>query len=473
MSETKAIDLAAPLPSNADLEAKVLGFILERGIRPEIADALGKPETFALEAHQLIYKAILALEAANTPVSVTTVWQAMQREGTSARIEGQVALFALQHRAEPSVDLAEDYAKKLRDIAYRRNLILELRSALQEAQDGRLKGEEVAARHDERLLALNQGIDLEKGFRHHSEAGAELYSEYERLWREGKTDGISTGLKNLDAKLRRWRAPNLIVAAAPTAAGKSAFALAIALNVLEQGKAVAIYSAEMSEFEVKERWLNMKTGINSGTIERRETNSETFPRIKAHLDEVAGLPLYVYDQAGVTPSILRRKARQRCKRDKIDLLIVDYLQLLEAEGRRENRTQEVGAISRALKALAKDLNLPILALAQLNREAEQDRPSMRHIRESGAIEQDADVVMLIHRPEARNENKMDWPSDAGEPPLGYGKIGFWQGKAEVIIAKQRNGPTGSAFLSFDAARMLFSDLPPAGAEPAATESTPY
>jgi replicative DNA helicase len=294
--------------------------------------------------------------------------------------------------------------------------------------------------------------------------------------RDGKLSGIATGLRDLDTKMGGLQPSDLIIVAGRPGMGKTALATNIAYNVAKAHRAevqadgtmksvnggiVGFFSCEMSAEQLATRIIAERTGIPSSTIRRGGITEGDFEKIRDYSIELQSLPFYVDETGGLSISQLTARARRLKRQKGLDLLVVDYIQLLQGSGRRtDNRVQEVTEITTSLKALAKELNVPIIALSQLSRQVESrddKRPQLSDLRESGSIEQDADVVMFVFREEYYLANK--------EPRAGTPEYEKWQldmslvhGKAEVIIGKQRHGPTGTVELQFEASLTRFGDL---------------
>src|SRR6266567_6405209 len=294
--------------------------------------------------------------------------------------------------------------------------------------------------------------------------------------REGKLSGLATGLKDLDVKMGGLQPSDLIIVAGRPGMGKTALATNIAYNVARAHRAeiqadgtsksinggiVGFFSCEMSAEQLATRIIAERTGIPSSTIRRGGITEADFEKIRDYSIELQSLPLYVDETGGLSISQLTARARRLKRQKGLDLIVVDYIQLLQGSGKRsDNRVQEVTEITTSLKALAKELNVPVIALSQLSRQVESrddKRPQLSDLRESGSIEQDADVVLFVFREEYYLQNK--------EPKPGSPEHEKWQlemelalGKAEVIIAKQRHGPTGTVPLQFEGQFTRFSDF---------------
>ena len=272
--------------------------------------------------------------------------------------------------------------------------------------------------------------------------------QLDSLWLNQTHEGISglpTNFAELDQLTSGLQPTDLIVVAGRPAMGKTAFALSMGLNVARSGKAVAIFSLEMSSGQLVQRLISTSAGVPASQIRSGKFEKETWTAIRKAANEFADLPIFIDDTPSITVSELRSKARRLKSRQGLDLLIIDYLQLMSGSSG-DNREQEISQISRSLKALAKELSIPILALSQLNRDVEKradKRPNPSDLRESGAIEQDADIIMFLYRDEVYTKEKCTKP-----------------GIAEVIISKHRNGPTGMVELLFESTYVRFRDKKP-------------
>jgi replicative DNA helicase len=294
--------------------------------------------------------------------------------------------------------------------------------------------------------------------------------------RDGKLSGIATGLRDLDSKMGGLQRSDLVIVAGRPGMGKTALATNIAYNIAKAQRAeiqadgtsksvnggiVGFFSCEMSAEQLATRILAEQTGIASSLIRRGGINQDEFEKIRDYTIQLEHLPLFVDETGGLSISQLTARARRLKRQKGLDVLVIDYIQLLQGTGRRaDNRVQEVTEITTSLKALAKELNIPIIALSQLSRQVENrddKRPQLADLRESGSIEQDADVVLFVYREEYYLQNK--------EPKPGTVEYEKWQTemslahrKAEVIIGKQRHGPTGTVKLQFDGQFTRFSDF---------------
>jgi replicative DNA helicase len=375
---------------------------------------------------------------------------------------------------------AQDYGRTIYDLSLRRDLIGIGEDMVNVAYDAPVDFAPRAQIEDaeRRLYELAESGRYDGGFQRFSQALTVAVDMAAKAFqRDGKLSGIATGLRDLDVKMGGLQQSDLIIVAGRPGMGKTALATNIAYNVARayrgevqadgttkavNGGVVGFFSCEMSAEQLATRIIAERTGIPSSTIRRGGITEGDFEKIRDYSIELQSLPFYVDETGGLSIAQLMARARRLKRQKGLDLLVVDYIQLLQGSSRRssENRVQEVTEITTSLKALAKELNVPVIALSQLSRQVESrddKRPQLADLRESGSIEQDADVVLFVFREEYYLANK--------EPRAGTPEYEKWQldmslvhGKAEVIIGKQRHGPTGTVELQFDAAVTRFGDL---------------
>ncbi len=431
-------------PQNIEAEQSVLGSLL---IDPDAiirVITILRPEDFYRETHQLIYAAILDLHERRMPADLITVVDELQRREQLETIGGAAYLTSLINAVPTSIHV-EHYARIVERAAVLRRLI---QAASQIAQLAYTSEDEVDVIIDqaEQILFEVSHRRITRSLVPISEIVKAYYERIEFLVEhQDETLGVPTGFVDLDRLLGGLQPSDLIIIAARPGVGKTSLALSIAANAaLRHNAVVALFTLEMSGEQVVQRMIASNTGIDSqrlrlGRIEDIEWDE--FTRASATLSDSA---IFIDDTPSPSPMEIRTKARRLAAEYDLDLIIVDYLQLMQSGRRRlENRVQEISYISRSLKALARELNVPVLALSQLSRavEARQDKvPILSDLRESGSIEQDADVVMFIYRDEIYDENT-DRPNIA-----------------DIIIAKHRNGPTARISLHFDPSLTRFSDL---------------
>ncbi len=467
-------------PHNIEAEQGLLGAILvNNDAFYRVSDFL-EPKHFFEPIHQLIFETSASLIRAGkiaTPVTLKTFVPAETDIGGMT-----VAQYLARLAAEATTIInAQDYGRTVYDLSIRRDLIRVGEDMVNVAFDAPVDFAPRAQIEDaeKKLYDLAESGRYDGGFQKFSQAltvavdmAAAAYS------RDGNLSGLASGLREMDTKMGGLQPSDLIVLAGRPAMGKTALATNIAFNIAQKwrgeiqpdgqmksvdGGVVGFFSLEMSSEQLATRILAERTGISSSSIRRGDISERDFDKIRDHSIEMQNLPFYVDDSGGLSISQLTARARRLKRQKGLDLLIIDYIQLLSGSGKRsDNRVQEITEITTGLKALAKELSVPIIALSQLSRQVESrddKRPQLSDLRESGSIEQDADVVLFVYREEYYLQSK--------EPRPGTPEHEKWQldmslvhGKAEVIIGKQRHGPTGTINLQFDASVTRFGDLAP-------------
>ena len=477
-----APDPAAPAyrtaPHNIEAEQSVLGAILVNNDAFDRVSDFLKPEHFFEPLHQAIYDTSASLIRAGkvaTPVTLKTFLPA------DLDIGGMTAGQYLARLAAEATTIinAHDYGRTIYELALRRDLIRIGEDMVNVAFDAPV---DFAPRNqieeaERRLYELAEAGQYDGGFQRFSQAmKVALDMAANAYRRDGRLSGIATGMRALDGKMGGLQSSDLIIVAGRPGMGKTALATNIAYNIARahrdelqadgrrktvDGGIVGFFSCEMSAEQLATRILAEQTSIASSTIRRGGITEAEFGKIRDHTIELQHLPLYVDETGGLSISQLAARARRLKRQKGLDVIMVDYIQLLQGSGRRsDNRVQEVTEITTSLKALAKELNVPVVALSQLSRQVENrddKRPQLSDLRESGSIEQDADVVLFVYREEYYLANK--------EPRPGTPEHEKWQldislvhGKAEIIIGKQRHGPTGTVELQFEGQFTRFSDL---------------
>jgi replicative DNA helicase len=434
-------------PQNLDAEESVLGaMMLSTGAIAAVSEVLsGDGREFYRESHAKIYRAALALYAKGEPVDAITLVDELDERGELEDAGGKVRIHELAALVPASAN-AGHYAQIVKEAATLRGLI---RAGGEIARLGwERPGEtsELVDRAEQLLFDLSQ----EKAISEFSHIEALLKESFERITQlyESGADvtGVPSGFRDLDRVTSGFQEGNLIIMAARPSMGKSALGLGVALNLaVRRNIPVGLFTLEMSKSEVTQRLMCSEAKVESQRLRTGKLSADDWPRLTAACDKLAKAPIYVDDTGSITMMEIRSKARRlKSKHPDLGLIIVDYLQLMTSGTTAENRVQEVSQISRSLKVLARDLDVPIIALSQLSRAVEQrhdKRPILSDLRESGSIEQDADIVMFIYRDEYYN-----------------GEESEQQGLAEVIVAKHRNGPTDTVKLSFLKRYAKFSDL---------------
>lgn len=423
--------MSRELPANLDAEQCVLGAMLLNA--DAIADALEtcSADDFHSPKHRLIFAAMVSLYSRGEPVSVTTVLEHLDRDDRWLNNREPAYLNTLQIQA-PSRSTAGHYGRMVRKCSLLRQLI-EVGSEITEL--GFMPTDDVDSVLDraETMLFAVADRRASKGLRHISELLAETIDVVEQRF-NGVSLGVPTGYLDLDQHLLGLQPSNLVVIAARPSMGKSALALGIAAQAQERTKLpVAVFSFEMSDDELTERMISSDASIDSVTLRSGRLSDGEWTRFATSVGRLRDAYLYVDDDPTTTVMGMRAKARRLKAQHGLSLVIVDYMQLMETHAKRENRQAEVAEISRGLKIMARELNVPVVAMAQLSRALElrsDKRPMLSDLRESGAIEQDADVVLFIYRDEVYYPTSPD------------------AGLAEIIVAKHRNGPTGTVKLAW-------------------------
>jgi replicative DNA helicase len=410
------------------------------GAVSEILDA----GDFYRESHSKIYRAALALYAKGEPVDAITLVDELEERGELEDVGGRVRIHELAALV-PATANAAHYARIVREMATLRGLI---RAGGEIARLGwERPGDttDLVDRAEQVVFDLSQSR-VSTEFSHIEALLKESFERITALYEAGaEITGIASGFRDIDRLTSGFQPGNLVIVAARPSMGKSALGLGMAANLAVRFETpVALFTLEMSKAEVTQRLMCSEAKVESQRLRTGKLAPDDWPRLTAACDKLAKAPIYVDDTGSITMMEIRSKARRLKSREpSLGLIIVDYMQLMTSGVSAENRVQEVSQISRALKILARDLDVPILALSQLSRAVEQrhdKRPILSDLRESGSIEQDADLVIFIYRDEYYNED-----SDQ-------------QGLAEVILAKHRNGPTDSVKLSFLKRYAKFADL---------------
>jgi len=434
-------------PQNLDAEESVLGaMMLSPGAIAAVSEVLAPDgREFYRESHGKIYRGALALYAKGEPVDAITLVDELDERGELEDVGGKVRVHELAALVPASAN-AGHYAQIVKETATLRGLIRVGGEIARLGWERPGETPELVDRAEQILFDLAQ----EKATSEFSHIEALLKESFERITQlyESGADvtGIPSGFRDLDRITSGFQEGNLIVMAARPSMGKSALGLGVAANLAVRKEVpVALFTLEMSKSEVTQRLMCSEAKVESQRLRTGKLSADDWPRLTASCDKLAKAPIYVDDTGSITMMEIRSKARRlKAKQPDLGLIIVDYLQLMTSGTNAENRVQEVSQISRSLKVLARDLDVPIIALSQLSRAVEQrhdKRPILSDLRESGSIEQDADIVMFIYRDEYYNGEESDQ-----------------QGLAEVIVAKHRNGPTDTVKLSFLKRYAKFSDL---------------
>jgi replicative DNA helicase len=452
MSTVSDYSLDRGLPASPEAERSILGAILlDNSLQNEALSTL-KSEHFFLDAHRRIYQRIVDLSESNRPIDLITLTEELLKNKELEAVGGAGYLASLTDGV-PRRSSVEHYVRIVRDKAMLRNLIHAANGVISQALEQATTASEVIDAAESSIFNISEERSGGQLTDIKSIAMESFGGDLDKLFqRGGRITGLETHYADLDELTSGLQPSDLIIIAARPSMGKTAFAVNIAENAAVQGgKSVAVFSLEMSKEALLNRMLCSQARVDGHKMRTGFLGREDIGKLRQALDKLIQAPVYIDDTPGISLTELRAKARRKkMDKDGLDLIVVDYLQLMSATapgGRRyENRTQEVSAISRGLKAIAKELKVPVIALSQLSRAPEQrggkdQEPKLSDLRESGSIEQDADVVMFIYRPEYYDRNN---------PEL--------EGKAKIILAKQRNGPTDTIQLAFVKGSTRFETL---------------
>jgi replicative DNA helicase len=432
-----------PVPYDVQAEEAVLGsLLLDRDAIIKIAPFL-RPEDFYREAHGWIYAAVLDLYARREPPDPVTLSSELDRSGRLEQIGGDSYLVNLVNRTPTSVHI-EYYAHIVERTSVLRRLISaggEI-AALGYSEDKETA--QVLDKAEQLLFAISQRTST-KDFASIEQVLNEYYDRIEAIQHSpGSVIGVPSGFHDMDEVTGGLQKSDLIIMAARPGVGKTSLSLGIAHNAAARGSRVGVFSMEMSREQLVQRLLAVETGVDSQRLRLGYLNDEEWQLVSDAIGRMAQMPIFIDDSAGLTIHEVRSKARRLEAESGVDLLVIDYLQLMQGTSRRDgNRVQEVSEISRGLKVLARELNIPVIACAQLSRAVESRTnhvPMLSDLRESGSIEQDADIVMFIHREEMYNPDTEK------------------KGIAEIHIAKHRNGPLTTIPLRFFNRTTKFADL---------------
>jgi replicative DNA helicase len=439
-------------PHNIEAEQSILSAILiENNTLPEVLEILSDQD-FYREAHRKIFKAMVELFERNEPADLVTLTNLLKKRGQLGSLGGASYLAELVDTVPMAVNAAH-YAKIVQEKASLRRLIEQAASITTRCFEDKGDVEEILDFAERSIFDISEN-KIKPSFYVLGDILTDTYKAVEEAY-ENKVlvTGVPTGFRGLDEKTSGLQPGDLIVIAGRPSMGKTALALNIARNAsLETGEPAAIFSLEMSKEQLSLRMLSAEARIDSSRMRGGFLSERDLARINRAAGALYDIPIYIDDSPAISALEIRAKTR-RMKMDKgVGLVVVDYLQLMRGRASAERRDLEISEISRSLKALAKELNLPVVALSQLNRKVEDrtnKRPVLSDLRESGAIEQDADVILFIYRDEVYHKEE-DNPN---------------KGIAELILAKQRNGPIGAVKLAFLETYTRFEDLAPRGESP--------
>ncbi len=432
-------------PQNLEAEESVIGAMLLSATAIGAVTEVVEAGDFYRESHGTIFRAALGLYGKGEPVDAITLANELDERGELERVGGTAKIAELAATV-PATSNAEHYARIVKEMATLRGLVRVGQEIQRLGQTRPGETTDLVDRAEQMVFELAQER-VSGDFAHIHDLLNESFARIMHLYEAGvDVTGVPSGFRELDKLTSGFQPGNLVIIAARPSMGKSALALCTAANLAVRHETpVALFTLEMSKSEVTQRLMCSEAKVESQRLRSGRLAQDDWPRLTAACDKLMKAPIYVDDTGSITMMELRSKARRLKSREpKLGMIIVDYLQLMTSGSNPENRVQEVSQISRQLKVLARDLEVPILALSQLSRAVEQrhdKRPILSDLRESGSIEQDADLVAFVYRDEYYNGEE----SDA-------------QGLAEVILAKHRNGPTDAIKLSFLKRYAKFTDL---------------
>lgn len=431
------------MPQSPEAEQAVLSaMFFERESIFEAVQIL-KMEDFYRQDHGILYQSILELNEKGQPIDLITVSEKLRKDGNLEKSGGLTYLAQLAGNAVSAANVPY-YANIVKEKAMLRELIRVTTNLSNRGYQAAEEADHLLDDAERMIMELSQG-KIKKGLTIIGDVVQDTISRLEYLYnkKDGLT-GLTSGFTDLDKVTSGWQNSDFIIIAARPAMGKTAFCLNMAQNgAIATGQPIAVFSLEMSKEQLVQRMVSSAAEIDQQKLRTGRLQEEDWSTLINTIGPLAEAPIYIDD----TPSISVREVRAKTRRLKAEkglaLIIIDYLQLMSGNGRSESRQQEVSQISRSLKALARELNVPVIALSQLSRSTEQSadkKPSLSHLRESGSLEQDADIVMFIHRDEYYNPDSEQ------------------KGIAEIIIAKHRNGATGTVELSFRKEFVKFGNL---------------
>src|SRR2546422_48674 len=439
--------LERPLPHYLDAERGILATILiSNSTIVRVQEKGLKGEHLFLPQHRQLFEAMQRLDEQQKPIDLLTLTDELRTQG---RLEeaGGTAYIAQLLDGMSRVSNVEHYVQIVREKAILRNLIYAAEAVTLQAMEASESVDEILDHAESSIFALAEDR-IRAGLIPVKNIVRDNFERLERIFREGKSvTGVPTGYTTLDRQTSGLQPSELIILAARPSQGKTALALNLAENIgIRGGLPIAIFSLEMSKESLLQRIVASVAQIDSHKFRTGKINQSDWREMTEALGTISGSPIWIDDSGAISVLEIGAKARRLKRETGLSLLIVDYLQLITARGRFGNRTEEVSSISRSLKALAKELKVPVLVLSQLTRapEREERGPQLSDLRESGAIEQDADVVLFIHRP---SFFKLDAPPEERD-------------KAEILIAKQRNGPTDKVNFVFRSRFTRFEEAAP-------------
>lgn len=430
-------------PHNLDAEKSVLGsIILDKEALIEVLEVL-KADDFYSQMHKIIYEAVKELYQRNEPVDILTVSEVLKKGKTLEMVGGRAYLGHLSSTV-PSTSNVGHYAKIVEEKAVLRRLIDASSQITDKGYQEKTEPNAILDFAEQKIFEISQKRE-KKGFTAIRDVLWENLKSIDEVSKmDGSITGLTTGFTDVNARTSGLQKSDLVMIAARPSMGKTAFCLNVAHNAATKGKgSVAIFSLEMSKEQLSQRLLSAEAMVTIQKIRNGGLSSSEWDKIYMAIDVLSKANIFIDDTPGITSLEIKNKCRRLKAEKGLDLIIIDYLQLMSADGKAESRQQEISGISRSLKNLAREMDCPLIALSQLSRAPEMradHRPILSDLRESGSIEQDADVVMFLYRDEYYNPDTTEKP-----------------GICELIIAKQRNGPTGTVEMAWRGEYTKFVD----------------
>ncbi|MGI6681338.1 MAG: replicative DNA helicase [Bdellovibrionota bacterium] len=434
-------------PHSYEAEESVLGGILVDNFTINAAMEILKPSDFYKRAHFKIFEAMISLTERSEPIDAITLSEELKRYNVLEECGGLEMISRLASSVPSAANVAY-YSDVVKNFSIRRAAIHEASEVINNAFDTEKNLDEFIDETEQRILSIADE-KTDKAFTHIGDIAQDALQLVERLYDKKKSvTGVPSGFNKLDDLTAGFQKSSLFILAARPGVGKTAFALTIAQNVaLREELAVGIFSLEMSKEELFMRMLSSEARVSNSKLKTGKFPESDFPKIVNAASRLTDAPIYIDDTGGLTITELKAKARRLAREKKLGLIIVDYLQLMRSPTYKYSREQEIADISRSLKGLAKELDIPVIAISQLNRSVEgrdEKRPRIADLRESGAIEQDADIIAFVYRDEMYNPDTPD------------------KGIAEIILGKHRSGPTGTARVAFSGEYTRFDPLDESG-----------
>jgi replicative DNA helicase len=437
-------------PQAVSMEKAVLGAIMiDKEALNEVVDIL-QAEAFYEPKHQLIYETIFELFGDSHPIDIFTIGDAIRKKGEIEAVGGEAYLINLTQQVTSSAHI-EFHARVILEKYLQRKLIHISSDIITEAFDEKTDVLELLDKAEGKLYEVANG-NIKKSFESSSDLVKQAIKKIEEIANQEGLSGIPTGFVKLDKLTAGWQPSDLIILAARPGMGKTAFVLSMARNMaVDYNKGIAVFSLEMSSVQLITRLISSETGLSSEKLRKGNLEDHEWQQLLTKVKSLEKAPIFIDDTPGISIFDLRAKCRRLVSQHGVKIIIIDYLQLMTAGGKGGNREQEISTISRSLKGIAKELNVPVIALSQLSRAVEtrtgSKRPLLSDLRESGAIEQDADIVSFIYRPEYYGLEVWDDPEESS-----------CLAQAEFIVAKHRNGGLENIRLKFIGQFAKFDNL---------------